>query len=143
MGALIRASNVGALSGIGAAPDMWKQINAQEDTLLHAQVAQVAQTAQQAGVGMGVLIPPPSPPPPSLSPTQAQLTSRARELFLKRMGGIRAEMIVASGDFLQCHVYNEQVYVFYCFGGRHGVTLEPIDMFPSDQLITQFRLVLT
>jgi hypothetical protein len=141
MGALIRASNVGALSGIGAAPDMWKQINMQDDAILHAQLAQAA---QQAGVGQAVfsnpVLPPPSPSPP---PNSLTLANRARELFLKRMGGIRAEMIVASGDFLQCHVYNEQVYVFYCFGGRHGVTLEPIDMFPSDQLITQFRLVLT
>jgi hypothetical protein len=142
MGALIRASNVGALNGIGAAPDMWKQINAQEDTLLHAQLAQAA---QQAGVGQAVFTNPVLPPPAttSMQPNNLTLANRARELFLRRMGGIRAEMKVASNDFLQCHVYNEQVYVFYCFGGRHGVTLEPIDMFPSDQLITQFRLVLT
>jgi hypothetical protein len=130
---------MGAITHAGVSDmDMWKHINAQEDANLYAQMAQAA---QQAGVGQGILTPPPLPPP--LPPTQSTLTSRARELFLKRMGGIRAELKVASDDFLQCHVYNEQVYVFYCFGGRHGVTLEPIDMFPSDQLITQFRLVLT
>ena len=132
---------MGALSRVGVAPDIWKQINAQEDANLYAQVAQAA---QQAGVGQAVFTNPVSPPPAtaSMQPNNLTLANRARELFLRRMGGIRAEMIVASGDFLQCHVYNEQVYVFYCFGGRHGVTLEPIDMFPSDQLITQFRLVL-
>ena len=64
-------------------------------------------------------------------------------MFLKRMGGVRAEMKVAPDDFLQCHIYNDQVFVFYCFNGRNGVTMEGIDLFPSDQLITQFRLVLT
>jgi hypothetical protein len=117
------------LGGIGAVPDMWKQT---ENANLYAQMAHAAQQASVAPL-----------PPPSLSPNNLTLSGRARELFLKRMGGIRAEMRLASDDFLQCHVYNEQVYVFYCFGGRHGVTLEPIDMFPSDQLITQFRLVLT
>ena len=138
---------LGVLGGVGAASDMWKQINAQEDANLYAQVAQAAQAAQaaqQAGVGQEIFGPPFGPPTTLHKATsEPTLANRARELFLKRMGGIRAEMKVASNDFLQCHVYNEQVYVFYCFGGRHGVTLEPIDMFPSDQLITQFRLVLT
>jgi hypothetical protein len=71
------------------------------------------------------------------------LAARARELFLKRMGGIRAELRVADDDFLQCHIYGEVVYLFYCFGGRAGVTQESIDLFPSDQLITQFRMVLS
>ena len=114
-------------------PGMWAQINAQQaqdDLLAMAQ-------AQQAGVGQSVIRTQP------VIPTAPNLASRAREIFLKRMGGIRAEMKVAPEDFLQCHVYNDQVHVFYCFGGRPGVTQESIDLFPSDQLITQFRLVLT
>jgi hypothetical protein len=64
-------------------------------------------------------------------------------MFLKRMGGIRAELRIHENDFLQCHVYGEMVYLFYCFSGRDGCVKENIDLFPSDQLITQFRLVLS
>jgi hypothetical protein len=129
-----------SLLGALSIPDMWQHVNKDEAqaemmrqlTNVNMQHNANAQ-AQQAVVHQ-------FPPP---APTQSQLATRAREMFLKRMGGLRAELRVASDDFLQCHVYNDQVYVFYCFGGRHGVTLEPIDLFPSDQLITQFRLVLT
>ena len=113
--------------------DMWKQVNAQEsDALLRAQLAMAAQVGPMAGVTQ---TPPLSPVP--------NLAVRARELFLKRMGGIRAELLVAHGDFLQCHVYGEVVHVFYCFAGKPGVAQESIDLFPSDTLITQFRLILS
>jgi DMSO/TMAO reductase YedYZ molybdopterin-dependent catalytic subunit len=140
--------NYNSLLGALAIPDMWAHVNKDEaHAELMRQLAQ-AQTnhhmaqAQQAGVGQAAS-PYPPPAPPMLTPNTATLAVRARELFLKRMGGLRAELKVDKDDFLQCHIFNEQVYVFYCFGGRHGVTLEPIDLFPSDQLITQFRLVLT
>jgi hypothetical protein len=136
-----------SLLGIAQVPDMWAHINADEmraqlmRDMANAQVNNnaIAQ-AQQAVVHS---FPPPPPPPSALGASNATLGNRAREIFLKRMGGLRSEMVVSKDDFLQCHVYNEQVYVFYCFDGRHGVTLEGIDMFPSDTLITQFRLVLT
>jgi hypothetical protein len=106
-------------------PDMWKQVNSQYDALLRAQTAMAAQenVAQL--------------------PLKPDLAGRARELFLKRMGGIRGEMLVAPADFLQCHVYGEVVHVFYCFSGKPGVAQESIDLFPSDQFITQFRLILS
>jgi len=132
------------ISILGDNPDMWAQIN-QDEVLRQMQAQQAAIVANQQAV-VHSQFPPPRPLDPplrSLEPDNLTLGTRARELFLKRMGGLRAEMAVDKDDFLQCHVYNGQVYVFYCFGGRHGVTLEPIDMFPSDQLITQFRLVLT
>jgi hypothetical protein len=85
------------------------------------------------------------PPPVTSSnrPATGQtLSTRAREMFLKRMGGIRAELQIAAEDYLHCHVYGETVYLFYCFAGRDGCVKEGIDLFPSDQLITQFRMVL-
>jgi hypothetical protein len=75
-------------------------------------------------------------------PMPPTLAQRARELFLKRMGGIRAEMKVNKDDFVQCHIYGEVVHLFFCFGGKTGVVQEQIDIFPSDQLITQFRMIL-
>jgi hypothetical protein len=146
--------------GLGPTPmDMWKAINVQEDFALaqaqQAQIAQIAGNAQQdvnnvltlgsmanlAGarqaVNSGGITQAPSP-----STNTVTLAARARELFLKRMGGIRSELRVAEGDFLQCHVYGEVVHVFYCFAGKPGVTQEQIDLFPSDTLITQFRIIL-
>jgi hypothetical protein len=108
--------------------DMWKQIEAQ---------AQDQQTLAMLP-GEVYKFPPLPTRPPGLS-----LPDRARELFLKRMGSIRAEMKVAVGDLLACHVYGETVYVFFCFSGREGVVKENIDLFPSDQLITQFRMILS
>jgi hypothetical protein len=128
--------------------DMWKQLNVPEDLLNQAQLAQQANMDHSinALVGAGQIhqFPPNGPFSGAMttSPTPA-LASRARELFLKRMGGIRNELRIADGDFLQCHVYGEMVHLFYCFGGRAGVTQESIDLFPSDMLITQFRMVLS
>ena len=128
-------TNYNSLLGMAAPEDMWASIN-KEQMMREMMQASQMNVAQQAGAQQFPRpVTPPAPPPP--------LAARAREIFLKRMGGIRAEMKVASEDFLQCHVFNDQVYVFYCFGGRSGVTNEGIDLFPSDQLITQFRLVLT
>jgi hypothetical protein len=122
-------------SGLGVS-DMWKQINAQNDANLYAQMAQQLEQAQIVGTAV-----PPSRH--SLPTSNGTLASRAREMFLKRMGGIRNEMMIHKDDFLQCHVYGEVVHVFYCFGGRTGVAQESIDLFPSDQFITQFRIILS
>jgi hypothetical protein len=132
----------GILGGIGAAPDMWKHINATDmkeqlmRDMAQAQMQHNANAQAQASAVPMFPAPPPPPPPP------LNLAGRAREMFLKRMGGIRAELRIAEGDYLQCHVYGEVVHVFYCFGGRPGVAQESIDLFPSDQLITQFRIIL-
>jgi hypothetical protein len=128
------------LGGVVSAPDMWAHINKDEIAAQMMRDIQQANLNQNELARQGVVH---NFPPASLPANNITLANRAREMFLKRMGGIRNEMKIAMDDFLQCHIYNDQVYVFYCFGGRHGVTLEPIDLFPSDQLITQFRLVLT
>jgi hypothetical protein len=73
----------------------------------------------------------------------ATLSARAREMFLKRMGGIRAEMKLGTDDCIHCHIYGETVHVFYCLNGKSGTVNERIDLFPSDTLIIQFRLLLS
>jgi hypothetical protein len=118
--------------GIISTPDMWAMINNEE--MMRNMLAQ----AQQAGVQS---FPHPVSVPTPVAPIA--LAARAREMFLKRMGGIRAELKLKSGDFVTCHIYLETVHLFYCFDGRSGVATENIDLFPSDQFITQFRLVLT
>jgi hypothetical protein len=131
---------------LGAIPDIWRYVSRDEAQAEMARQLAQAQTNNHMAAAQQAQFPSPSlsPPPPAQTHTNTQaLADRAREMFLKRMGGIRAEMKLAPGDFLMCHTYNDQVYVFYCFAGREGVVKESIDLFPSDQLITQFRLVLT
>lgn len=84
----------------------------------------------------------PNPTNPTISAPVFTANGRARNLFLARMGGVRADMEIKPGDFLMCHVYGEMVYLFYCFTGREGVVKESWDVFPSDTLITQFRMIL-
>ena len=115
--------------GIGVDPMLYGQSpNATQAQLTIAQIDAMTQASQQVGQAQSPMHPP--------------LGDRARELFLKRMGGVRAEMRVAKDDFLQCHIYGDVVHMFYCFSGKTGVVQESIDMFPSDQLITQFRMIL-
>lgn len=118
------------LGALGIAPDMWKQINVTE--MVQADLIRSAQQAQQVTTQQL----------PLNTPTTT-LSERARELFLKRLGGIRGEYKVKLGDFIATHIHAETVYVFFCFTGREGVVKESIDLFPSDQLITQFRMILS
>ena len=117
-------------------PNAWEHTNAQA-----AQEMQLAMQANQSPVNYPSLANVPYQGTRT-SPT-TDLTGRAREMFLKRVGGVRGELKLAPGDFLQCHIYGEVVHVFYCFSGKPGVAQEGIDLFPSDQLITQFRLILS
>jgi hypothetical protein len=125
--------------------DMWTHVN--KSDVEQEMMRQLAQAQMNAALGQPALPIPPFTPlpvsaPPNKPATGIALCARAREMFLKRMGGIRAEMTIAAEDFLSCHIYGETVYLFYCFAGRDGCVKEPIDLFPSDQLITQFRMVL-
>jgi hypothetical protein len=131
------------LNSLLGGQDVWKYLNGPEG----ATQAQVTQTMQEVmnrqaaqAIQQGIYKHPTNPAP--LPPTTVVLESRAREMFLKRVGGLRSELRLAENDFLQCHIYGEVVHLFYCFSGKAGVTQENIDMFPSDQLITQFRLIL-
>lgn len=127
--------NLNPFAGLVNVSDMWahlNSVNAEKELMAQHQQLQ----AMQAGAWSPSIEPPKSPA------TRTQMASRAREMFLKRMGGIRAELKIAESDFLQCHVDGDIVYLFYCFSGRDGCVKENIDMFPSDQLITQFRMVL-
>jgi hypothetical protein len=132
-------NDFGALANIVGTPDMWSNIiksQAEQDI-----TRQMAQAQMNANVQQAQHFPAPVTPPNRPS-TGATLSQRAREMFLKRMGGLRAEMTIAAEDYLHCHIFGDKVYLFYCFAGRDGCVKEDIDLFPSDQLITQFRMVL-
>jgi hypothetical protein len=142
------------LGALGGVPDMWSHLDMKAvDAELTRQVAamQAAQAignanaaqAQQAQFPIQPGTPLPIMSPPNKPATGPTLSARAREMFLKRMGGLRQELQIAAEDFVHCHIYGDKVYLFYCFAGRDGCVKEDIDLFPSDQLITQFRMVLS
>jgi hypothetical protein len=94
-------------------------------------LAQQAQQAQSYPSPLGIL-------PDS---NMVTLNLRAAEMLRKRIGGLRAELRVPDGDFLACHVVNDVVHVFFCHNCNSGVTQEPLDLFPSDTLVAQFRMI--
>lgn len=137
-------------SGIGVGmshvSDAWKYINSQET--MNAAMAQQAQQGQWAQAQQG--------PPPLSSElmrrmvadgqapaTPKGMTTRAHELFINRMKGVRdTGFTLKPTDFVACHIFEERVYLFFMLNGKEGVVSEQIDGFPSDQLIAQFRMVL-
>jgi hypothetical protein len=76
------------------------------------------------------------PPPPDYH-------DRARKLFIDRMCGVRGEFGLKPGDFFHCHLHGDTMFVFFLLGGKEGIVKEAVDVFPSDQLIAQFRMVVT
>jgi hypothetical protein len=69
--------------------------------------------------------------------------SRAYDLLTLRLAGVKGAFKLALGDFLICHYAAEIVYVFFVFNGRSGHIEEQADIFPSDKLITQLRLIMS
>jgi hypothetical protein len=146
---MAKGSILDGFRGLGVVPDMWKTVSDAQAEQMRAAMADVnsllgAQNAQNVHSLMQGSFPPNPPPTPPTGATTSTVTlaNRAKELFLKRMGGIRAEMIIVPGDYVSCHVYGDMVFLFYCFAGREGCAKEHIDLFPSDTFVTQFRMIL-
>ena len=126
------------LSGIGVAPiptpEEWAiqldQLRAME---AQAQAQQNAQYSQQVMANAQNAYAPPKP----------DYHDRARKLFMDRMNGVRDEFKLKTGDFLHCHLHGDMVYVFFLLYGKEGVVKEAVDIFPSDQMIAQFRVVIS
>ena len=87
---------------------------------------------------MGVLMPTSQNAPQS----SMSFHDRAKGLLMSRLHGMRGMAPMVADDFLHCHVSNDTVYVFFLIGGREGIIQENIDVFPSDTLITQIRMVM-
>lgn len=66
--------------------------------------------------------------------------SLAKKMLLQRLNGFGPTWM-RSKDFLMCHVIDETVAVFYCFGKDTGVVEDTRDLFPSDGLVAQLRIL--
>jgi hypothetical protein len=96
------------------------------------QLAQAQQNAYHHGVGAQ-----------NVQPPLPDYHGIARELFMRRMSGVRNSFVLKKQDFIHCQVLDDMVYVFFLLDGKEGVVKEQVDSFPSDQLIAQFRLIMT
>lgn len=128
---------------LGVQPDMWKFINTDETIKQIMADAQVAHAQQLSVAGVQSLPSPIEPPrvPIGVQVKQRQAT-RARELFINRMVGVRGNFRLKEDDLIVCHIHADTVLMFYCFDGRDGIVKEPMDLWPSDGLLAQFRMIL-
>ena len=120
-------------------PPEW-QISQADLNAMQAQAAQNAQNAQNAQYNYLANAQNTTKPLPS---SLADQCNRARELFMGRMAGVRDEFNLKINDFIHCQVHDDTVFVFFLLDGKEGVVKEQVDIFPSDQLIAQFRVVIS
>ena len=135
--------------GLGIVPELYRQDAHVTDAEQYLQAAQANQNlyAQTQNVPMDMDAARSVRSKPKYKPqANAVFTphDRARSLFLARLGGIKGSYRVKPEDFLWCHITPDfkTVHVFFVFGDQAGTTSEDSAMFPSDTLITQFRLLI-
>lgn len=67
--------------------------------------------------------------------------AKATHLLKLRLAGLDSQFHIAPDEFLTCHVSNSTVYIFFVINDKAGHIEEDTALFPSDKLITQFRLI--
>jgi len=73
---------------------------------------------------------------------EADAHQKADKLLRDRLMGLRGKFELRQHEMLMAHVHHDMVYVFYVFeGGKAGHFIDPIDIFPSDELVTQLRML--
>jgi hypothetical protein len=92
--------------------------------------------AQQAQLGhaQGVQNYNPNPTPPSVHAT-------ALSMLKMRLGGVDNTFQLNPDEMLLCHVADDTVYIFFVLKGKGGYLQDEVSLFPSDKLVTQFRLI--
>lgn len=65
----------------------------------------------------------------------------AQQLLMGRLHGLATMFTMSTNDFLLCHMHGEKVYVFFIHDDRVGYLEDDANLFPSDKLVTQIRLL--
>lgn len=80
---------------------------------------------------------------------QAAPTSRvprhehARSMLIDRLNGVLGTFVMSTDDFLLAHIHKDQVYIFFIHNDRAGYLADDANLYPSDKLVTQVRLIWT
>jgi len=72
--------------------------------------------------------------------TPSNIDDLAKQMLMSRLDGFHGKWM-REKDYIMCHVVEEVVAVFYCFGKDTGVIEDNKDLFPSDGLISQLRIL--
>lgn len=65
----------------------------------------------------------------------------AYSLLMSRLHGVAGAFVMSTNDYLFTHVHTDKVFVFFVHNDRAGHLEDDINLFPSDKLITQVRLL--
>ena len=79
--------------------------------------------------------------PPFLMPPLPRLDDVARTMLLMRLDGFKAIEWLRPKDWLVCHVMDDHVITFFCFGNDSGFVEDEKELFPSDGLVAQLRIL--
>ena len=83
----------------------------------------------------------PTQPPYSQAAINSAANDVANKLLRQRFAGVQDTFKLGQKDFLLAHFAEAYVYTFFVLNGKEGVVKEPTDIFPSDKLITQLRMI--
>jgi hypothetical protein len=117
---------------------LWRQQDLNDIMKSDAQQAASSQTAaMQAshqgssylapGVGVGIVEP--------------SIHLKALRLLKARLTGLENNYNLTPDETILTHVYQDKVYVFFVIGGKAGHFEDEAAIFPSDGLITKFRVI--
>jgi hypothetical protein len=79
------------------------------------------------GVGVGIVEP--------------SIHLKALRLLKARLTGLENNYNLTPDETILTHVYQDKVYVFFVIGGKAGHFEDEAAIFPSDGLITKFRVI--
>lgn len=72
---------------------------------------------------------------------RVDLHKNAYSMLMSRLHGVAGSFIMGANDYLFTHVHTDRVFVFFVHNDRAGHLEDDINIFPSDKLITQVRLL--
>ena len=71
------------------------------------------------------------------------LSNQARNMLFDRLMGVNRDMVFDIGvnDFIYPVHHGDKVYIFFIHNDRAGYLEDNADLYPSDKLVTQVRLI--
>lgn len=126
-----------AMNYIGA-PPLGPQGLAQHDQSISQQLLQnqYAAAANQLSAAQNF-----DPGYSYITPGQTNIHQQARSMLFSRLNGLSTGFVMRQTDFILTHVHKDKVYIFFITEDKAGHLEDDKNLYPSDKLITQIRLL--